>query len=64
MIERRVVELGELTRKLQLIKSGVKPGERVVSKGTHKVLPGDHVILETDAVETGSAQSDDADETM
>jgi probable blue pigment (indigoidine) exporter len=29
----RVVELGELTKKLQLIKSGVKPGERVVFVG-------------------------------
>ena len=58
-IERRVVELGELTRKLQLIKSGVKPGERVVSKGTHKVMPGDQVILDTER-----AQSADEDEPM
>lgn len=43
-IERRVVELGDMTKTHQLIKSGLKAGEKVVSQGTHKVMPGDEVI--------------------
>ena len=43
-IERRKVELGDMTKMLQLIKSGVKSGEKVVSQGTHKVMPGDEVV--------------------
>jgi len=43
-IERRVVELGDMTREFQLIKSGVKTGERVVYQGTHKVMPGDEIV--------------------
>ena len=43
-IERRIVELGDMTKTHQLIKSGLKTGERVVYQGTHKVMPGDEVI--------------------
>ena len=43
-IERRVVELGDMTKTHQLIKSGVKAGEKVVSQGTHKVMPGDEIV--------------------
>jgi len=43
-VERRVVELGDMTKTHQLIKSGVTVGEKVVSQGTHKVMPGDEVI--------------------
>jgi len=43
-IERRVVELGDMTKTHQLIKSGLKTGEKVVFQGTHKVMPGDEVI--------------------
>ena len=43
-IERRVVELGDMTKTHQLIKSGVKAGEKVVYQGTHKVMPGDEVV--------------------
>ena len=43
-LERRVVELGDMTKTHQLIKSGLKTGEKVVFQGTHKVMPGDEVI--------------------
>ena len=43
-IERRVIELGDMTKTHQLIKSGLKVGERVVYQGTHKVMPGDEII--------------------
>ena len=43
-VERRVVELGDMTKTHQLIKSGLKIGEKVVSQGTHKVMPGDEVV--------------------
>ena len=43
-IERRVVELGDMTKTHQLIKSGLKAGEKVVYQGTHKVMPGDEVV--------------------
>ena len=43
-IERRTVELGDMTKTHQLIKSGLKTGERVVYQGTHKVMPGDEII--------------------
>ena len=43
-IERRIVELGDMTKTHQLIKSGVKVGEKVVFQGTHKVMPGDEII--------------------
>ncbi len=41
---RRDVELGSMSGSdLQLIKSGLKAGERVVVQGTHKVVPGQPV---------------------
>lgn len=43
-IERRMVELGDMTKTHQLITSGLKAGEKVVYLGTHKVMPGDEVI--------------------
>ena len=43
-IERRSVELGDMTKTHQLIKSGVKTGEKVVYQGTHKVMPGDEIV--------------------
>ena len=47
-IERRSVALGDMTKTHQLIKSGLKAGEKVVSLGTHKVMPGDEVIPATE----------------
>ena len=43
-IERRSVELGDMTKTHQLIKSGLKAGEKVVYQGTHKVMPGDEIV--------------------
>ena len=43
-IERRVIELGDMTRTHQLVKSGLKVGEKVVYQGTHKVMPGDEIV--------------------
>ena len=43
-IDRRVVELGDMTKTHQLIKSGLKSGEKVVYQGTHKVMPGDEIV--------------------
>ena len=39
-VEKRYVTPGNATPKLQLIKDGLKKGETVVAKGTHKALPG------------------------
>lgn len=39
-VEKRYVELGNTTRDLQMIRKGLKPGERVIIKGTHKAVPG------------------------
>ena len=43
-LERRTVELGDMTKTHQLIKSGLKVGEKVVYQGTHKVMPGDEIV--------------------
>ena len=43
-IERRVIELGDMTKTHQLVKSGLKIGERVVYQGTHKIMPGDEIV--------------------
>ena len=43
-IERRVIELGDMTKTHQLVKSGLKVGEKVVYQGTHKVMPGDEIV--------------------
>ena len=43
-LERRTVELGDMTKTHQLIKSGLKTGEKVVYQGTHKVMPGDEIV--------------------
>jgi len=43
-LERRSVELGDMTKTHQLIKSGLKVGEKVVYQGTHKVMPGDEIV--------------------
>ncbi len=40
---RRDVVLGNSTPEFQMIASGLKPGETVVVKGTHKVIPGSEV---------------------
>lgn len=45
-VERRVVELGTGTASLQLIKSGLEPGERIVIDGTHKARPGSVVDVD------------------
>lgn len=39
-IERRNVVLAQSTKDLQFIESGLKAGERIVTDGTHKALPG------------------------
>ena len=43
-IERRVIELGDMTKTHQLVTSGLKAGEKVVYQGTHKVMPGDEIV--------------------
>ena len=43
-IARRTIELGDMTKTHQLVKSGLKTGEKVVSQGTHKVMPGDEIV--------------------
>ncbi len=40
IIEKRYVATGNATSELQLIESGLKPGETVVTKGTHKTMHG------------------------
>lgn len=39
-VERRNVVLAQSTKDLQFIKSGLNVGERIVTDGTHKALPG------------------------
>lgn len=39
-VSRRNVALGETTRELQFVESGLKVGERIVTDGTHKAIPG------------------------
>lgn len=39
-VARRDVELAQTTGELQFVKSGLKPGERIVIDGTHKAIPG------------------------
>ena len=45
-VERRMVVLGNSTPDLQLIREGVKAGETVITKGTHKTMPGDVVEVQ------------------
>ena len=44
--QRRDIVTGAYDGKLQVVKSGLKAGERVVSEGTHKVIPGAPVKAE------------------
>lgn len=44
-VEKRYVIAGNATADFQLIRSGVKKGERVVSQGTHKTMPGGEVVI-------------------
>ena len=39
-VESRAVKTGTATDALQVIREGLKPGERVIVEGTHKVMPG------------------------
>lgn len=39
-VARRDVVLAQTTEDLQFIQSGLKPGERIITDGTHKALPG------------------------
>mgnify|MGYP002347382955 CR=1 FL=1 len=39
-VEKRIVTEGNATASLQMIESGLKPGETVIVKGTNKVTPG------------------------
>jgi len=39
-IEKRYVVPGNTTPELQMIETGLKAGETVVVKGTHKTMPG------------------------
>ena len=41
--ERRSITRGHITPDLQLVETGLKVGERVVTDGTHKVAAGDVV---------------------
>jgi len=50
-VERVPVEVGSRDGQLVEIRSGLTPGERIVSAGTHKVRPGDVVT----AVAVGDA---------
>ena len=45
-VERRMVVLGNNTPTLQLIREGLKAGEKVITKGTHKTMPGDTVEVQ------------------
>ena len=40
MVERRNVVLAQSTKNLQFVKSGLKAGERIITDGTHKAIPG------------------------
>ena len=44
--QRRDIVTGAYDGKVQVVTSGLKPGERVVSEGTHKVVPGAPVKAE------------------
>ena len=46
-VEKRYVTPGNATSKLQMIKAGLKKGEIVVAKGTHKAMPGMKVEPDT-----------------
>ena len=48
-IQRRNVEIGGVSGPRQLIKSGLKPGERIVIDGVHKVRPGEKANFASDA---------------
>ncbi len=43
--QRRDVKIGSSTKDVQIILEGLTPGERVVTRGTHKVIPGAPVKL-------------------
>lgn len=44
LIERKTVELGDADNTCQMIRSGLKEGETVVTGGTNKVMPGSEII--------------------
>ncbi len=43
IVQVRPVTLGSVNGDLQIIHSGVKPGERIITEGMHKVFPGSQV---------------------
>ncbi len=47
-VEKRYIVLGNATTDRQLIESGLKKGETVIVKGTHKTMPGMEIEAETE----------------
>jgi len=47
-VEKRYVTLGNATSNRQLIDSGLKKGETVIVKGSHKTMPGMEIEIETE----------------
>lgn len=43
-VSRRNVLLGNTNGELQIIREGLKPGEKVIIEGTHKTFPGSEVV--------------------
>ena len=60
-VERRSVELGPMVHGLRVVRSGLKPDERIVTRGLQKARPGDEVVpeMETIEVKKGEGLPDD-----
>ena len=50
-VERRSVKLGPIAHGLRVVRSGLKPKERIITRGLQKARPGDEVTPETEIIE-------------
>ena len=48
--ERRSVKLGPIVHGLRVVRSGLKPNERIVTRGLQRVRPGDEVTPESETI--------------
>ena len=55
-VERRSVELGPIAHGLRVVRSGLKPDERIVTRGLQRARPGDQVVPEMETIEAAKGE--------
>ena len=55
-VERRSVDLGPIAHGLRVVRSGLKPNERIVTRGLQRAKPGDQVVPEMETIEAAEGE--------